>query len=218
MFAGHVGAGLALGAIEPRRNVGTLVLGALLCDMVLWVLVLAGHERVIVPPDYAVRHYLLFEFPYSHGLLACAAWAAAFGLLAAILSGGPGRLRFGALAVAAVLSHFVLDALVHPPELPLAGDASPRIGLGLWDRLPLALGLEAALTVTGLALYLRARGPRRGRGIALACIVLLVLVVTVAGQTLAPAPSSIAAVAASSLASIALVVALVSGVGTRTRP
>ena len=128
MFAGHVGAGLALGAIERHRNGGMLVLAALLCDAMLWLLVLAGVERVIVPPDYGARHYLLFDFPYSHELLACAAWAAAFGLAAAALCAGQRRLRFWALAAAAVLSHFVLDVLVHPPELPLAGDASTRIG------------------------------------------------------------------------------------------
>ena len=209
MFAGHIGAGLALGAIEHRRNPGVLVLAALLSDGVLWLLVLAGVERVIVPPDYAARHYLGFVFPDSHGLLATVAWSMGIGLAAAAASSGPGRLRWGALAAAAVLSHFVLDALVHPPELPLVIDASTGIGLGLWDRLPLALGLETALTVAGLALYLRARAPRRGRAIALAAVVLLVLVLTVAGQALAPPPPSSSAVAVSSLTAIGVVVVLV---------
>jgi hypothetical protein len=42
MFAGHIGAGLALGRAERGVNVGVFVAAALLLDVVLWLLVLAG--------------------------------------------------------------------------------------------------------------------------------------------------------------------------------
>ncbi|MFC5497802.1 hypothetical protein ACFPOE_09695 [Caenimonas terrae] len=166
MFAGHVGAALALGRAQRRVNVGVFVLAALLLDAVLWVLVLLGWESVAIAPDYASTHQPQFDFPFSHWLL---------------------------------------DALVHRPELPLAGDASARLGLGLWNAMPLALAVEAAIALAGLALFLSGAGLSRGRKLALALVLLVVLAGTVAGMTVAPPPPSIAAMAWSSLGAIALV-------------
>ncbi|HSP20090.1 MAG TPA: hypothetical protein VLQ79_11280, partial [Myxococcaceae bacterium] len=75
MFVGHLGVGLALSAGSRRFRLGTLLGAALLLDVLLGVFVLAGWERVIVPPDFAATHYLEFEFPYSHGLVATLVWA-----------------------------------------------------------------------------------------------------------------------------------------------
>src|SRR6185503_708389 len=108
MFAGHVGAALALHPLDRRLPPAALIGAALLLDLVLWVLVLAGKERILVPDDYARHHYLMFDFPWSHGLLAAALWAAAAGVTAAALLASR---RAGAVIAAAVLSHWVLDAL-----------------------------------------------------------------------------------------------------------
>ena len=64
MFIGHLGVGLALKKAEPRANLGWLFAAAMLPDLVLWSLVLAGVEQSRVPSDYAERRYLGFEFPY----------------------------------------------------------------------------------------------------------------------------------------------------------
>jgi hypothetical protein len=56
----------------------------------------------------------------------------------------------------AVFSNFVLDWIEHPPETPLAGSSSMKVGLAMWDHLGIALGLELALVVIGLGLYLAA--------------------------------------------------------------
>ncbi len=57
-----------------------------------------------------------------------------------------------------VLSHFVLDALVHVVGLPLAFEGSPKIGLGLWAHLPLELCIETVMTIAGIAIYLGVAG------------------------------------------------------------
>ena len=55
----------------------------------------------------------------------------------------------GALTLAAaVISHFVLDWLVHIPELPVAGRDSKMLGFGLWRQLPLAWTVETALAAS----------------------------------------------------------------------
>ena len=68
MFAGHVGAGLAIAGAERRLNVGVFIAAALLLDLVLWVFVLLGWESVAIPADFAHTHQAAFVFPYSHGL------------------------------------------------------------------------------------------------------------------------------------------------------
>lgn len=75
MFAGHVGAALAIGRAERRINVGTFVFAALFLDMVLWIFVLRGWESAVIPVSFANTHQPEFAFPYSHGLLAALAWS-----------------------------------------------------------------------------------------------------------------------------------------------
>jgi hypothetical protein len=70
MFAGHVGAALAIGRAEPEINVGIFVFAALLPDVLLWILVLLGWESVTIPADFASTHQAAYVFPWSHGLLA----------------------------------------------------------------------------------------------------------------------------------------------------
>jgi hypothetical protein len=42
----------------------------------------------------------------------------------------------------AVFSHFLLDLPVHTPDLTIAGDDTAKLGLGLWNNIPLVLALK----------------------------------------------------------------------------
>ena len=212
MFAGHVGVGLALGSAAPRTNVALFVTAALWLDLVLWTLMLLGWESARVTPEFARLHQPLFEFPFSHGLLAALAWSALLAGAAAL--GAPAaRARIALLVFAATLSHWGLDALVHTPGLPLAGAASRALGLGLWQQLPLALALECAVAVAGAALFVRQCALPRGRRRALLGLVAVLCAFTVAGMTLAPPPPSAAAMAAASLATLLAVCGLFAWLG-----
>jgi uncharacterized membrane protein (UPF0182 family) len=210
VFAGHIGAALAIGRAERRVNVGVFVLAALLLDVALWLFVLLGWERVVIPPSFGTTHQAEFTFPLSHGLVAGIAWSALAGFVvfAARSSLGAARLRAALLLAAAVLSHWLLDALVHRPELPIAGAGSATVGLGLWQRMPLALAVEAIALVAGLALFLSGAALSRARKGWLAALCLLVLAFTIAGMTVAPPPPSAQAMASSSLVTILVVCAL----------
>jgi len=81
------------------------------------------------------------------------------------------------------------------------------LGFGLWNVMPLALGVELAVTAAGLLLYLSA-SPGRGRAIGMGLTVLVIAGLTVVGGTVAPVPGSINQIAVSGLLSIAVVVAL----------
>ena len=152
MGVGHIAVALGASKAAPRVNVGWLVFAAFLADFLLGIFAWLGLEHSSVPDNYSTRHYLLFTFPYSHGLLALLAWAAIAGFLVSRIYGSDGRRVFTVVALV-VLSHFLLDGLVHVAGLPLAGENSPKIGLGLWNHMPLELALETLMALAGLVVY-----------------------------------------------------------------
>ncbi len=157
MGVGHVALALGAARATPRLNVGWLVFAALVSDFLLGVFGFLGLEHASVPDDYAHRHYLLFTFPYSHGLLPLFLWAAIAGLLVSRLS-NLDRTRVFLVIAAVTLSHFVLDGIVHVAGLPVAGENSPKFGLGLWNHLPIELSLETLMAIVGVIVYLRLAG------------------------------------------------------------
>ena len=210
MFAGHIGAALAIARAEQRINVGVFIFAAVLLDFVLWLFVLLGWESVIIPADFSVTHQPEFVFPYSHGLLAGLAWSTLAGAAAFLWYPHleKARLHAAALIAAAAFSHWLLDALVHAPELPLVGERSIKVGLGLWQSMPMALAVEALIMMTGLFLFVSNAVLPRARKFGLAMLCLVVLVSTAAGMTIAPPPPSVNAMAVTSLVTIAVVCAL----------
>lgn len=215
MFAGHVGAALAIGCAERRINVGVFVLAAVLLDFVLWLMVLLGWESVVIPSDFVHTHQPEFDFPYSHGLLAAIGWSALAGAATffACARLQQAKARAAALVALAVFSHWLLDALVHAPEMPLAGSGSLKLGLGLWDTMPMALLIEAAIALAGLWLFLSGARLKRSAKLGLSVLSLLVLAFTIIGMTVAPPPPSVAAMAWTSLATIAIVWAVMAWFG-----
>jgi uncharacterized membrane protein len=215
MFAGHIGVALVAARVEPRVNVGVLAGASLLLDVLLWLFILLGLESVVIPANFPHTHQPEFVFPYSHGLLASVVWSGLAGALVfAVRERRAGMQARSALVMSGVVfSHWILDALVHRPELPVIGSASPHIGIGLWNTMPVALAIEAALVVAGMFWFFPASGLPRSRTIALAALTLLTLGFTVAGMTVAPPPPSAVAMAASSLGTIIAVCLLAGWLG-----
>ena len=208
MFVGHLGVGLALSSRSRQFRLGPLLGAAMLLDVLLWGLVLAGLEQVIVPPDFATAHYLQFVFPYSHSLLGSLVWA---GLTAALAGAGwllIGRGRAAAwIAGAAVFSHFLCDAVEHVRGLPLLGADGPRVGLGLWRAMPWAIALEVLLLIAGVTLFLRSRpGVSPVRRAVLLGVLALLAVLQIVGQLGSAAPAPAPTLATSSIVTIGVLV------------
>jgi hypothetical protein len=192
---GHVAVGFALKRSEPRLNLGILVFSALLLDFLLGIFALLGLKRAHIPPNYAHLHYLTFTFPCSHGLAASFVWSAfAFACVMVLCRGETWGNCAGLLAAVAVFSHFPLDALVHTPKLPVFGEASPKIGLSLWNHLALELCLETLMFAAGLILLLRFSGLHASRGRRLVFIIFMLAfaVAAVLGQALSTVPPTAA--------------------------
>jgi len=210
MFAGHIGAAMAVGRAERRVNLGVLVLAAVFLDLALWLFVLLGWESVTIPANFTATHQPEFAFPYSHGLLASIGWSVLAGLATFLFYPrlNQAKVRAAVLVAAAVFSHWLLDALVHVPELPILGASSAKVGLGLWQIMPVALAVEAVIALAGLYLFLSGARLSVAKKFWLAALSVLILVFTVAGMTVASPPPSVVAMATSSLVTIVVVCAL----------
>ena len=158
MFIGHFGVALAAKKVAPRTSLGTLVLAGQLLDLLWPVFLLLGAERVaIVPGATAVTPLDFISYPLSHSLLACLGWACLFaGIYKLVTRDARGAVCLGFV----VISHWVLDALSHRPDLPLYPGSSTYVGLGLWNSRPWTILVEGAIFIVGLRLYVRATHPR----------------------------------------------------------
>ncbi len=148
MFIGHFAVAFAAKRAALQASLGTLTAAALLPDLI-W-LVLAGIKHVRVDPGNTAFTPLAFDsYPYSHSLAMDAVWA----IIAAGVYWLATRYRRGAVIVAvAVLSHWVLDAVSHKPDMPLVAGSAIRVGLGLWNSTPGTLIVEGGMFIAaGLA-------------------------------------------------------------------
>ena len=154
MFVGHYGVSFAAKKAEPGVPLWVLFIAVQLLD-VLWApFVLLGIEKVRIVPGFTASNPLdLYYMPYTHGLLAAIGWSVV-AFLAYRFAVRAAPTRAAAIVGLAVFSHWVLDFLVHRPDLPLY-DNTAKVGLGLWNLPAVALGLEALLLFGGMWLYLR---------------------------------------------------------------
>ena len=206
MLVGHLGAGLAAKAAAPKVNLGTLFAASLLLDIILWMFVIVKLEGAVVPPDFETRHALAFNFPWSHSLLGALVWSAAAACVWAWAKGGGRILAFvPAVIGATVFSHWILDFLVHPPEMPLWGPGAPAVGLAITQ--PLALYLELGMAAVGLAVFLVRVPLSAARRIAVSAIVLATAALTTAGAIGTTPPPDILTLAGVSLLVIFFIVA-----------
>lgn len=158
MFLGHYGLALAAKPAARRTSLGTTVAASQWVDLLWPLLLLVGIERVRVVPGLMAASSLDFEhYPVTHSLLAVLGWAALFGgayLLARRSARG------AAVLAALVVSHWLLDVLVHRPDLPLWPGSDVRVGAGGWGSIPLTLVLELGLLGAGAVTYTRVTRPR----------------------------------------------------------
>lgn len=196
MFIGHYAVGLASKRLAPRASLGYLIAAPILLDLIWPILLLLGWEQVSIVKN--VNPFLRLQFdsyPISHGLVAVIGWATLF----ASLYFGFTRYVTGAIVIwAAVVSHWVLDYLVHRPDLPLY--AGGRVfGLGLWNHVWITLALELAMLVGGIAIYLRTTRAKDKTGDYAFWGFILVLIVGFAAATFGPPPASVKVLALGTL-------------------
>ena len=157
MFIGHFALGFAAKRAAPRVSLAALFGAAQFADLLWPALVGAGIEQVRIEPGITVATPLNFvSYPYSHSLLMLIVWGALFGWACQRIV--PGRYIF-AMMFGLVVSHWVLDVLVHRPDMPIYPGDGRKFGLGLWNHPVPEKALEIVMYVLGLWVYLRATRP-----------------------------------------------------------
>lgn len=156
MFVGHYGISFVAAARKDPPGLGTLFVAAQLVDIAFFAFLPLGIEHMrIVPGMTAMNPMDLYDMPWTHGLVGALGWSIAFALLLRIwLKRWTGAVIGGAV----VFSHWLLDLLVHAPDLTIAG-APPKFGLGLWNHPAIEMPLEIVLLLGGALIYARATRP-----------------------------------------------------------
>ncbi len=187
MFIGHHAAALVNERFAPRVSLGTLFAASMWIDLVWPILLLLDIEHVEVQPGHTAYMPLNFiSYPYTHSLVAVIGWSLLWGV---------GYYAFqkylrGAVVVGlTVLSHWMLDLIVHRPDLPL-WPGGPMVGFNVWDS-PIATNLiEITLFTIGLVIYVRLTRPADRIGSwALWALVAFLAIMHVVLQVAPPPPS-----------------------------
>jgi hypothetical protein len=196
MFLGHYGVALACKRKEPKVSLGTLFIACQLVDILWGAFLVLGWEHVrMLPDDNPLMVFQFYDYPITHSLVGALGWSVA---AAALYYSWPTRdtsrhWQAAVLVGAVVASHWVLDLVVHVPDLPLAGNDSPKVGLGLWNHFGLSVAVELLLLAGGTAVYVRGRSRRHPvRAVRLALVLLLLVGLYVASLFGPPPPSVMA--------------------------
>jgi hypothetical protein len=197
MFIGHYGP--AFGAKAALRAIPLWVLFIAVQWMDVWwsVFVLLGVEKVRIVPGFTQGSALdLYFMPYTHGLIGALVLSALYGALVALFMRRQRGYAF-LIAAAAVFSHWILDFIVHMPDLPL-WDNSMKVGLGVWRWLWISLPLELLTLFIGAWLYGKFVPARRGGNVWLWIFVAIMAGVELYG-VFGPPPASPSAEAQTAL-------------------
>jgi membrane-bound metal-dependent hydrolase YbcI (DUF457 family) len=190
MFIGHFAVALGAKRFAPALSLGTLFLAAQFADLLWPLLVLTGVEHFSVAPGITAVTPLLFShYPWSHSLLMLAVWGV---LLAATYRFATGRNgRIATVLIIVVVSHWILDAISHRPDMPLVPHGTTLVGLGLWHSIPATLVTELLMLFAGTFLYVRATRPLNRRGtFTLAGLIAFLLLINLANLFGPPPPNT----------------------------
>jgi len=189
MFIGHFGAGLAAKKIDNRPSLGTMFFAAQLLDLIWPLFLLIGIEKVAIEPGISKVNPLDFiYYPWTHSLLVVLCWSFLFGIIYYLIKK---NLRSSIILGILVLSHWILDLLMHIPDLPIFPWSDIKVGLGLWNSVTGSVLIEVAIFGIGIYLYLAATTAKNKKGsLGFWGLVLFLLIIYVMNFFSPPPPSA----------------------------
>ena len=157
MVAGHFGLAAGIKKIAPRLPLWSLLLATFFLDVAFIFFAAVGLERIL-PVDPANPNAYggsLIQAYYTHSLVG----ALLLSILAGLLAGWRWGRRGGYVIAGIVFSHWILDLLVHRPDLPILpgnlGNLS-LLGFGLWQYPVISAIMELILVIGGIWFYYQA--------------------------------------------------------------
>ena len=193
MFIGHFGVGLAAKRIDSRPSLGTLFIASQFLDLLWPIFLLVGLEKVKIEPGNTAFTPLNFTYyPFSHGFLSVFLLSIIFGAVYFILKR---NLKSSILLGSLVLSHWILDLIVHRPDLPLIPWSDVKVGLGLWNSVILTLIVEGFIFIAGAYLYIKTTKAENKKGSIGLWSLIIFLVIVYLMNVFGPPPPSPDAIA-----------------------
>lgn len=153
MFIGHFAVGLAAKKIAPKPSLGTFFMAVSFVDLLWPILLLLGVEHVRITPGITIVTPLdLYDYPFSHSLIASICWSLIIGGLYFILKKDT---RSALVLGGCVFSHWILDFITHRPDMPISFGETSYVGLGLWNSLAGTIIVESGIFIAGILMYMK---------------------------------------------------------------
>jgi hypothetical protein len=182
MFVGHYGVAFAVKTERNQIPLWVLFVAVQLLDFLWAPFVLLGIEKVrIVPGITATSPLDLYYMPYTHSLIGALVWSALAALVYKLVRGAKASSSASLIVALAVFSHWILDLIVHRPDLAIYDDTL-KVGFGLWNYKGVEFATEIALLVIGIVLYLK-RNVIKSVGRKIGIVVFGVVLILVQTQT-----------------------------------
>lgn len=193
MFIGHFAVGFAAKKINSKPSLGTYFLAVQFLDLLWPTLLLLNIEEVrIARPGESVIPLVFTSYPISHSLAVVLLWGLLFAATYRLLQK---ELKGAILIGLCVASHWVLDLIVHVPDLPLFPGNSPLLGLGLWKSASVTLIVESIMFIAGVYFYLTAtRAANKIGSIGFWSLIIFLFIIHIA-NAFGPPPPNVKAVA-----------------------
>ncbi len=155
MFVGHYGVAFAVRSERNQIPLWVLFVAVQLLDFLWAPFVLLGIEKVRMVPGITATNSLdLYYMPYTHSLVGALIWSGAAFFIYKLVRGAKTSNTAALIVAFAVFSHWVLDLIVHRPDLAIYDDVL-KVGFGLWNHRGLEFALEIAILVGGILIYLK---------------------------------------------------------------
>ncbi len=193
MFIGHFGIGLGAKKAAPAISLGILFLSAQFLDLLWPTFLLLGWEHVKIEPGITAMAPLRFtDYPFTHSMFMAVLWGIIVGTVYVLVK----RKHKEAIILGLVVfSHWVLDLLVHIPDLPLFPGSSIFMGFGLWNYKLLAILLEMTIFFTGLLFYMKSTKAKNKAGRYGFWTMIIFLLVIYVSNLMGPPPPNVKAIA-----------------------
>jgi hypothetical protein len=189
MFVGHYGVAFAVKTERNKIPLWVLFVAVQLLDFLWAPFVLLGIEKVRFVPGITATNALdLYYMPYTHSLIGALFWSA---VAFAIYKIGWRNIASNSAALLvgfAVFSHWLLDPIVHRPDLAIYDDTL-KVGFGLWNQRGIEFVLEIGILVFGPLLYLK-RNSTIARKIGIIIFVTTLVLIQTSNTFLRRLPSS----------------------------
>lgn len=192
MFLGHFGAGFAGKKFSKSASLGTYFMAAQWIDLLWPILLLLGIEKVKIEPGISNVTPLNFNYyPFTHSLAAAIIWGVIFGVIYFLIKKNA---KTSIILGVFVVSHWVLDFLVHIPDLPIFPGPELKVGLGLWNSFTATIILEGLIFGIGIYLYYKVTKTKNKTGTYSLIGLVVFLILIYISNLFGPPPDSVKAI------------------------